>query len=70
MPKIACVGDPRLWIRIAIELDEHFKHTEITIYVYISGKELQLTNNIENRPLIDEHIAEIMELLFRRYARQ
>ena len=62
MPKIACGGDPRLWKRIAKELEEHFKHTGITIYVYISGKELQLINNIENRPLTDEHIAEIMEL--------
>ena len=62
MPKIACGGDPRLWKRIAKELEEHFKHTGITIYVYISGKELQLMNNIENCPLTDEHIAEIMEL--------
>ena len=62
MPKIACGGHPRLWKRIAKELEEHFKHTGITIYVYISGKELQLINNIENRPLTDEHIAEIMEL--------
>ena len=62
MHKIACGGDPRLWKRIAKELEEHFKHTGITIYVYISGKELQLINNIENRPLTDEHIAEIMEL--------
>ena len=46
MPKIACGGDPRLWKRIAKELEEHFKHTGITIYVYISGKELQLINNI------------------------
>ena len=62
LPIIACGGDPRLWKRIAKELEEHFKHTAITIYVYISGKELQLINNIENRPLTDEHIAEIMEL--------
>ena len=60
--KIACGGDPRLWKKIAKELEEHFKHTRITIYVYISGKELQLIKNIENRPLTDEHIAEIMEL--------
>ena len=31
MPKIACGGDPRLWKRIAKELEEHFKHTGITI---------------------------------------
>ena len=62
MPKLACGGDPRLWKRIAKELEEHFKHTGITIYVYISGKKLQLINNIENRPLTDEHIAEIMKL--------
>ena len=62
MPKIACGEDPKLWKRIAKELEEHFKHTGITIYVYISGKELQLINNKENRPLFDEHIAEIMEL--------
>ena len=24
MPKIACGGDPRLWKRIAKELEEHF----------------------------------------------
>ena len=62
MPKIACGGDHRLWKRLAKKLEEHFKHNGITIYVYISGKELQLINNIENRPLTDEHIAEIMEL--------
>ena len=62
MPKIACGGDPRLWKRIANELEEHFKHTGITIYVYISGKELQLKNNLESRPLNDEHIAKILEL--------
>ena len=62
MPKIACGGDLRLWKRIAKDLEEHFKHTGITIFVYNSGKELQLLNNIENRPLTDEYIAEIMEL--------
>ena len=62
LPKIACGGDPRLWKRIAKELEEHFKHLAITIYVYISGKQLQLLNNIENRPLTDEHTTEIMEL--------
>ena len=59
MLKIACGGDPRLWKRIAKKLEEHFRHTGITIYVYITGKEIQLINNIENRPLTDEHIAEI-----------
>ena len=62
MPKIACGGDPRLWNRIPKELEEHFKHRGKTIYVFISGKDLQLINNIESRPLTDEHIAEIMEL--------
>ena len=62
MPKIACGGNPRLWKRIAQELEEHFRHTRITIYVCVSGKELKFINKIGNRPPKDEHIAEIMEL--------
>ena len=62
MPRIACGGDPRLWKRIAKEIEEHFKHTGRAINVYISGKESQLKNNIENLPLTEEPIAEIVEL--------
>ena len=62
MPKIACGVEPRLWKRIAKDLEEHFKHTGKTIYLYISCKEIQLIKNIGNRPLTEEHIAEILEL--------
>ena len=53
-PKITCGGDPRFWMRIAQELEKHFKHTGITYYIYVSGKEL---NIIENPPLTDGYIA-------------
>ena len=41
MPKIACGGDPKLWRKKAEEVEENFKHTGITIYVFVQGKELQ-----------------------------
>ena len=46
--------------RTTPELGEHFKHTGITMHVYISGKELKLMNNMKRRPLTDDHIAEII----------
>ena len=62
MPKIGCGGDRHLWTRIARELEENFKYTGITLYVYVSSEELKAIQNIENRSFTDNQIAEIMEI--------
>ena len=63
MPKLGCGHDQHRWQQMSYELEKHFRHEGITIYVYVSGDELEAIRNMENFNFSDENISEIMETI-------
>ena len=62
MTQTDCGGKPTLWKTIAIDLGNIFKHSGITMFVYIRGEKLIILKGLESNALTDEHIAEFIEI--------
>ena len=63
MPKLGCGDDQYRWQQMSYAIEKYFRHEGITIYVYVSGAELEAIKNMENFNFSDENISEIMETI-------